>query len=403
MHISPIFPWWLWLVIGMFIWCVITVWEANNKIKEIRNAAEKLNKSSEINMSAKIENGPYQGVGENKGMLIYDNSKHTHITNDEGDKKKDEIEIRLEVYNDISKLMNQAIKETIDFGIIWERKDKLSRKERKEKAFHSQDIFYQYFENHKDYFSPQMRELFEKLAEKLEKSIRDKEVWFDGIKNTQQLIEMKLITANDLQNNDGTESPQNRDWELQEIENKILDEFYKFRESPSHERILIDWEGIEFKVWNPLLSDNVKGGIEITNNKAQDIDNYYVELLEIHQEISENEYIGLYTPRKADLPCMLAWQINNESVYEKISIEIGKSKYLGIAYNKWWMSGIERVSIVGKNFEHPMSNDEIYILEVENSGKINGKSLRPMKHFVRVSLKNNRFVVEEIINELPKR
>lgn len=162
-----------------------------------------------------------------------------------------------------------------------------------------------------------------------------------------------------------------------------------------------EWKDMEVKAWNPEVGNFVQGGIEIANNKAQNIKDCYVELIEIYQKDKDKRIVGLYRERNTSLPSQLAWQINNDQLYERIEIEKSKRRQVAIAYSSWFISDVSIPSIKGKNFDHSISEGDSYFLEIEVIGKIHDETLMPKRIFVALSYLSHRFVIEKITNELP--
>jgi hypothetical protein len=167
----------------------------------------------------------------------------------------------------------------------------------------------------------------------------------------------------------------------------------------------VNWDSVEFLPWNPILSERAKCGIEVFNNKEQSIDDCSAELVEIYEEM-EGQYIPCYGERKAELPCMLAWEISNEAVYEKIEIERSKHRYVGITYPDGWSSvgGYNQTYYVirGKNFKYAWPNSRTVIAEIELSCKVNRESPIPKRIFAKILRQHDKFTVTEITNEPPK-
>lgn len=175
-----------------------------------------------------------------------------------------------------------------------------------------------------------------------------------------------------------------------------------FNKEQKQKTVPANWNSVKFLPWNPILSDRAKCGIEIINNKRQSIEDCYAELIEIYEEM-EGQYFPCYGERKAELPCFLAWEISNESVYEKIEIESTKHRYLGITYPSFGINNFTYYVIKGKNFTYGWSNSGNVVAEIEVSSKINGESPRPKRLFVKMSRQNNKFTVEQITNEFPEK
>lgn len=163
-----------------------------------------------------------------------------------------------------------------------------------------------------------------------------------------------------------------------------------------------EWSGIDINIWNPINSNVVKGGLEITNNSGRDIEDCYVELIEIYQRIDTNDGLGLYKESKTSLPTMLAWYVDNSILFEKIELEKTKRRCLALVYTVFYVDDIASSNIKAKNFAHPVGNGVDYILEIEVSGKVDKETLHPKKLFVYTSYTDNKFTIQRVTNEYPR-
>ena len=176
------FPEWLAIPGGLLILIGIAfsaVLDAGDKLKSWiellegkakKRIANKLPESlNETNVTSKDQTG---GVTAGKiGKLVIQSDK------------KDIRERVLRVYDKASRLMDKAIKDANDFGIIAERNDRRSRKERKELAFNSKDAFNKYYENNKHYFPLSVRDDIEKLNNSTERCLQILSICFNNMEN----------------------------------------------------------------------------------------------------------------------------------------------------------------------------------------------------------------------------
>jgi len=162
-----------------------------------------------------------------------------------------------------------------------------------------------------------------------------------------------------------------------------------------------DWDDVKTEVWEKRLSENeVRGGIIIKNNKGENIEKCYVEINEIYDE----DGIALYSPRQAELPRTAGWETDGKVFYGETEITIGKRKHLALAYESWIMSGVSYYFVGGNNkFQHHVSTNETYFIELEIAGVVKGVQLKPITRFVTVHFDGNTFSVKDISNELPKK
>jgi len=133
------------------------------------------------------------------------------------------------------------------------------------------------------------------------------------------------------------------------------------------------------EAWEKRLSENeAKGGIIVKNDKAENIEKCYVEINEIYDE----DGLGLYGQRQAELPRTAGWEIDGKIFYGETEITVGKRKYLALAYESWIMSGSSYFLIGGNNnFQHHVSTNEKYFIELEISGVVKGVQLILQRDF----------------------
>ena len=81
--------------------------------------------------------------------------------------------------------------------------------------------------------------------------------------------------------------------------------------------------------------NEVRGGIIIKNDKGENIEKCYVEISEIYDE----DGLGLYGQRQAELPRTAGWEIDGKIFHRETEITVGKRKYLALAYENWILSG----------------------------------------------------------------
>lgn len=143
--------------------------------------------------------------------------------------KGDTSESILRVYDEISKLMNTAIKDADDFGIMVERTDGRSRKERKEIAFKSKDAFYEYYESKKHYFPLAIRNDIEALNELIERSLRGLAICFNTMENMER--DLKTPPHQTLMPQQITEIHEKFLSRSKPMQDRILDSFLEYRKS----------------------------------------------------------------------------------------------------------------------------------------------------------------------------
>jgi hypothetical protein len=126
--------------------------------------------------------------------------------------------------NKVSKLIKIAIDNIVDYGEICERDDKITRDQRREKAFESIDNLKKYFENHIIDFPSETNGIFQNLFAEMEHVMQYKYLCWCGIRDTQQLIEQKVISPEQILE---VRDIRKLDKKLYEIQKQILEEFQK--------------------------------------------------------------------------------------------------------------------------------------------------------------------------------
>jgi hypothetical protein len=166
-----------------------------------------------------------------------------------------------------------------------------------------------------------------------------------------------------------------------------------------------NWENVEFKSWSSNQGNLAKCAIEIINNKQENITDCYAELCHIYEK-REGQYSLLIIGDEGELPCILPWGQGQEPIYDKIEIEIGKHRFLGMTYSEYVIN-ISQYVIKGKNFRYtwPENGRNIYvrliIAEMEISGKINDFQLKPKHLFVYIMRQHDYFEITEITTNPP--
>jgi len=158
-----------------------------------------------------------------------------------------------------------------------------------------------------------------------------------------------------------------------------------------------DWNGVDFLEWNPRMNHtSAKCGVEVINNGNSKISECYVELIALLEE-NNGEYINIYEEIKSHLPCILAWQIHNKFIYEKIEIERTDNPYLAITYNE------EFLCIKGeKDFVYAWLPQGHVVAKIKIWGKIGKKSLPAKILFVEMFANSQRVTALAITEKLPK-
>lgn len=205
MQIYNLIPPWGWMIIGEIAFAITILVSTSNYIKEYKkNLQQFIISSHSINQSGGV-------TVENARDVIY-NEKDNR-----GEK---------DILNKISKFVKIAIDNIVDYGKMSERDDKITREQRREKAFKNIDNLKKYFNKHISDLPPQTNELFQKLIAAMEGVMKYKYVCLCEIRNTWQLIESKAILPNQI----GEVKDINKlDQKLYEIQKQILDEFYKMK------------------------------------------------------------------------------------------------------------------------------------------------------------------------------
>jgi len=167
-----------------------------------------------------------------------------------------------------------------------------------------------------------------------------------------------------------------------------------------------NWNKVEFSPWNPIFSNvSAKCGIEIINNSKHRIDECYVELIALFEKIN-GEYSNIYEETKSQLPCILAWQIHNRFVYEKIELERTVNRYLAVSYIEGTEGALYHFFIKGEeNFLYawPLEEGEgNVIVELKVFGKIANETLTPKTLFIKMFSNGRRVTTDEVTNEFPK-
>lgn len=163
----------------------------------------------------------------------------------------------------------------------------------------------------------------------------------------------------------------------------------------------INWDDVKVELWEKRLSENeVRGGIIIKNEKGENIEKCYVEINEIYDE----DGLGLYYARQAELPRTAGWEIDGKIFYGETEITIGKRKYLALAYESWIISGSSYFFIGGNNnFQHHISTNETYFVQLEISGAVKGIQLKPITKFITIHFDGKILSIKNVSNELPKK
>ena len=163
-----------------------------------------------------------------------------------------------------------------------------------------------------------------------------------------------------------------------------------------------NWRNVTFAKWNPKFNDVTPaiGGVEITNNSEERINDCYAELIAIYEE-NNGEYFDAFEGMKSQIPCLLAWQIHNEIVYKKIKIEKTVSRYLAIAYRKD-ASSFHHFIIKGeKDFVYSWPSVGHVVAEVKIWGKIDTKTISK-RLFIEMFSNGHRLTVVEITDKMPQ-
>jgi len=161
------------------------------------------------------------------------------------------------------------------------------------------------------------------------------------------------------------------------------------------------WDGVEITEWSPRMNlTQARCGIEITNSSQNKLNNCYVQLISLYQE-SNDEYEDIYGELKSNLPCNLAWQINNEVIYKKIDIEKTDNAYVPVSYIQESL-GFDYFFIKGeKDFKYVWETHESRVIAKVKIWITIGKETISKVLYIQMFSNGKRVITEKITNELP--
>ena len=106
------------------------------------------------------------------------------------------------------------------------------------------------------------------------------------------------------------------------------------------------WKNIEIVKWNKtLIQTIVSGGLKIENITNKNIEKCCAEIIEIYDENG----LGLYGVRQAELPRTAGWEKDGELFFSKYDINHGKTGNLALIFSKSIFDTVSIFYIGGKN------------------------------------------------------